>query len=329
MIITCDDLDRLPQADYIDSTDEVFTYDDLGNRLTVNTRYGATELYSNNVANEYTQVAYPVAHWRLNENAANTDVADSSGNNHDGDTVRFTDEMDATGQIGGALEFDGSGDYIQITESDSGLSTANFGGTDTGKVTIAAWVYLDDRYQYNIVTEYIGGLRYFTAGRPSTGKLMCRFYNNDTQSAYSPTSDAAVSQGVWTHVAVVVEAGVGYRFYIDGEKDSGSAEHTGVRLYNYTSSNTKYLGIAHFSPYDKFDGKLDNVMVFNRALSDSEIKYLYESTDEDDLTELVHDDAGNLILDHRGYSYSYDYENRLILIEKRGDSGDPDTVADY
>lgn len=304
---------------------EDWELDGLGNWKSVwkNSQTPQTRTHS-----DFNEIVYhggPVSHWKLNETTGTT-ASDSVGDN-DG-TVSGA-SWTSSGKIDYALELDGTDDYVQITESDSSLSTANFGGTDTGKVTIAAWVYLDDRYQYNIVTEYIGGLRYFTAGRPSTGKLMCRFYNNDTQSAYSPTSDAAVPQGVWTHVAVVVEAGVGYRFYIDGEKDSGSAEHTGVRLYNYTSSNTKYLGIAHFSPYDKFDGKLDNVMVFNRALSDAEIKYLYESTDEDDLTELVHDDAGNLILDHRGYSYSYDYENRLILIEKRGDSGDPDTVADY
>ena len=198
-------------------------------------------------------------------------------------------------------------------------------------MTIAAWVYLDDRYRYNIVAEYIGGLRYFSAGKPSTGKLLCMLYDENKAGGPGniwPVSDDPVPEDQWAHVALVVEAGVGYRYYIDGE-ESGSDELPGVRLYNYTSSNTKYLGIAHFSPNDKFDGKMDNVMVFNRALSDSEIKYLYESTDEDDLTEVVHDDAGNLILDHRGYSYAYDYENRLIRIEKRGDGGDPDTVAQF
>ena len=38
---------------------------------------------------------------------------------------------------------------------------------------------------------------------------------------------------------------------------------------------------------------------------------------------------GNMTGDHRGYEYDYDYENRLIRIEKRGDGGDPDTVAQF
>ena len=53
---TYDDLDRLIEAEYIDSTDEVFNYDDLGNRLTLNTRSDQDVAYVPNVANEYTSI---------------------------------------------------------------------------------------------------------------------------------------------------------------------------------------------------------------------------------------------------------------------------------
>jgi len=45
----------------------------------------------------------------------------------------------------------------------------------------------------------------------------------------------------------------------------------------------------------------------------------------------VHDDAGNLTTDHRDYTYTYDYENRIIKIEKPDgpdDGSDPDPVAE-
>jgi RHS repeat-associated protein len=37
-------------------------------------------------------------------------------------------------------------------------------------------------------------------------------------------------------------------------------------------------------------------------------------------TAVTHDDAGNLTADHRGYTYRYDYENRLVEIRKNGDT---------
>ena len=49
-------IDKIIETDYIDSTDEVFTYDDLGNRLTLNNRAGNDVAYSHNAANEYTSI---------------------------------------------------------------------------------------------------------------------------------------------------------------------------------------------------------------------------------------------------------------------------------
>ena len=71
-IYTYDALDRLIQADYIDTTNEQFTFDDLDIHITLHNRAGNDVAYAHNTANEYTQVAAPVAHWRLNENAAST-----------------------------------------------------------------------------------------------------------------------------------------------------------------------------------------------------------------------------------------------------------------
>ncbi|MFC1739701.1 hypothetical protein ACFL1G_11755 [Planctomycetota bacterium] len=55
---TYDNLDRLTEADYgIDSTDEVFTIDDLGNRDTVNLRSGSDEDYDiDELTNRYEEI---------------------------------------------------------------------------------------------------------------------------------------------------------------------------------------------------------------------------------------------------------------------------------
>jgi len=56
-IITNYDLDRLTRSAYHDSRNEPFTYDDLGNRLTLNNRSHNNIAYVHNLANEYTSVA--------------------------------------------------------------------------------------------------------------------------------------------------------------------------------------------------------------------------------------------------------------------------------
>lgn len=69
-----------------------------------------------------------VAHWRLDETSGNI-AYDSSGNGHDG-TLQG-DAQWTSGRIGGALDFDGSDDYVDIAYSPA-LSLNEF--------TFSAWV---------------------------------------------------------------------------------------------------------------------------------------------------------------------------------------------
>lgn len=62
-----------------------------------------------------------------------------------------------------------------------------------------------------------------------------------------------------------------------------------------------------------FDGALDDVMIFEEALSAEEISVLASAPDG-----LEYDAAGNLKKDERGYQYEYDYENRIVKISKSG-----------
>jgi hypothetical protein len=39
-------------------------------------------------------------------------------------------------------------------------------------------------------------------------------------------------------------------------------------------------------------------------------------------TNVTHDDAGNMTADHNGYTYHYDYENRLTRVKKSNDTVD-------
>ena len=98
---------------------EQFTFDHLGNRLTVNNRDGVDLTYMHNAVNEYSYVGGPVGHWRMNDNAANAYVMDTSGNDITGTAQQNTEDIDTTGQINGDLTFNGSSsDYITLPDDD-------------------------------------------------------------------------------------------------------------------------------------------------------------------------------------------------------------------
>ncbi|MFC1782649.1 hypothetical protein ACFL02_03570 [Planctomycetota bacterium] len=71
-----------------------------------------------------------------------------------------------------------------------------------------------------------------------------------------------------------------------------------------------------------FEGKIDNVMIFDRALSTEEVQALADAGNDNVLSvaATTYDKAGNLTTDYRGYKYSYDYENRLIEIADNDDT---------
>jgi len=101
--------------------------------------------------------------------------------------------------------------------------------------------------------------------------------------------------------------------YINGRLDR-AVDNANLGLYNY--SQYGYLGLGNTSE-SYMDGLLDEVMVFNQSLTDMQANELSNAqAAEYGRFTVLHDAAGNLTRDHRGYEYEYDYENRMILVKK-------------
>ena len=73
-----------------------------------------------------------VAHWRFDETSGAT-AFDASGNGHDGTIMG--DPQWVPGKLGGALEFDGAGDYVDCGASPDYEIAVN--------ITIACWINVD------------------------------------------------------------------------------------------------------------------------------------------------------------------------------------------
>jgi hypothetical protein len=214
--------------------------------------------------------AGPVLALSFNE-LSGTAANDSSGNGNNGTIAGATR---VTGQVGfgGALSFDGVSSIVNIAHSASlALSSG---------MTLEAWVNpsanagtgANDGWRTVIMKERAGvGLAYALYGNdgntnPSRPAGYIRNANTDKEATAGP----ALPVGVWTHLAVTYD-GTSIRLYVNGvlRSTTGSAGG-GIAA---STSPLRIGGNTVFSVpgTEYFAGLIDEVRIYNRALSTAEI----------------------------------------------------------
>jgi len=204
-----------------------------------------------------------VTHYEMEENGG-TDLVDSSFYLNDGSL--YGDPGWGTGVDGLAMEFDGDGDYA-LVDDDPSLDI-------TDAITLAAWVKPGtNSTQYLIKKATIGGIDGYElslASSASTEKAFVRFnqatsgndYRLDTISTYPSDGNT------WVHLAATYD-GSTIRIYYNGQEEGSDAGPASIAV------NSLPLGIgADSTGATEFQGSLDDVRVYNRALSASEIRRL-------------------------------------------------------
>lgn len=193
-----------------------------------------------------------VGYWKLDEPNPNDTCIDSSGNENTG-TAHGTNVV--TGKINRARSFNGNGDYIDIPA----INIRN-------AITVATWVYSANvvqngfivmknpvNTQWALLLEGRGLLKWKTAGVETN--VACEAPSNNN----------------WHHIVGKQEGTLG-SLYVDGVlRASGILPAIG----NGTSS----INIGRFDSGDHwyFFGQIDDVRIYDRALSDTEIKELFTS----------------------------------------------------
>ncbi|MFA5389331.1 MAG: LamG-like jellyroll fold domain-containing protein, partial [Candidatus Omnitrophota bacterium] len=205
-----------------------------------------------------------VGYWSFDDtNALGRDYS-AYGNNG---TV--TGAVSATGMSSNALSFDGSGDYVTISNS----PTLN----PTSAITLEAWikpVNITTNTYYEIMRQDSGDNRklfafqnngaYLTVGLNTGGS----YWETDT-----PITASQFTDGAWHHVAFTYDSSTGKaRVYKDGvvleeEDHSGVIAAETVSLIIGSSAGTGEF----------FNGLMDEIRVYNRALTNAEINSHYSS----------------------------------------------------
>jgi len=204
-------------------------------------------------------VPRPLARWRLDESSG-TVASDSVGGN-DGTLNGDPTWRPSDGKIGGALEFDGNGDYVEV-EGYKGVSGSK-------PRTVTAWVRTEsDASSLSIVRwgtlAINGGLWSNVIG--ADGKLKAAVLGG------SVVGVTDIDDDTWHHVAIVLPDKENVKvedilLYVDGEQ-----EDTTISFGSQTIDTGVDMNVL--ISLDGSTGLLDDVRIYNCALSTKEIRTL-------------------------------------------------------
>ena len=206
-----------------------------------------------------------LGHWKLDDNAGNKTVADSSVNNNTGTSQQNTSVLSTTGKIDSALTFNGSSDYIDCGNGSS--------LQERSTLTVSAWINGSDYTKpYNMIIcgdkknlDFSWGLR--------VDNGVAKFFVR--AGGYKVATGPSLSVGQWYYVVGVWDRNGGannLKIYVNGQLQGQSTVNADmdVSTVNVCIGRINFPGINQY-----FKGLIDDVKIFNKVLSEEEIETLY------------------------------------------------------
>ncbi|MCK5565529.1 MAG: LamG domain-containing protein [Planctomycetes bacterium] len=213
------------------------------------------------VAQQWLDVSQEIAYWMFDETGGDV-ASDSSVNDYNGILVDMDDTDWVSGNSGNALDFDGIDDYVAVDDI-----FAEIAGRD---LTISAWVKAP---AVNPATQFIISIN--TAG--GDNRLLCGTQpGSDTFSlgdtAWHDTT-ATVIDNTWHHIAYVIDDSANViTVYVDGSDVLSFTSAVSIAGDDLLSFGQEYdPGLI---TGDFYTGQLDDVRIYDRALSEAEIAIL-------------------------------------------------------
>ncbi len=207
-----------------------------------------------------------IGYWPFSGNAN-----DASGNNNNGTVNGAAPTTDRFGNTSSAYNFNGTSNYIVVPNAPS-LSGFN-------DISISAWVNMN---QFSGIQGVVAKWFFTLSCGSNTDNYNASFSsnsinfatnNNNLSGFFCPQTFTSVDLNVWKHFVFVSNSTTGISIYINGVL-SGTAATTGGIC---SSTNPLYFGAVN--PSTRFlNGKLDDIGIWNRALTSCEIAHLYNGT---------------------------------------------------
>ena len=185
------------------------------------------------------------------------------------ETVTYTGNggtQKITGYIRKGAAFNGSSSKIDL---------ANLGISGADTRTISAWVNVNSLSSNQTIFQFgsDAAIQRFGFAIDTSGKVYVEYYGRD-----AITSSAHITVGTWFHVAVTynggaIETATNTQIYVNGSAVSMSTTGTSTGSANTTDSNYG-IGYRRASSNQYFNGKIDQVRIFNTALNSTQVGQL-------------------------------------------------------
>lgn len=214
-----------------------------------------------------------VGHWKFDE-ATGMIVYDSSGNSNHGSIITGTSSINrVAGKVGDAINFDGGDDYVELVN----LSALNFG---TSSFSYGAWVKaaaVGPSPNNRVISKRNGtgpsNIGYDLAVGPTEG-LRAELSDGSGEAIVELGSSINLNQ--WYFVMAVVDKSTNqFQLFIDGKQVSSVINNEGSLSNSFPLTFSRISTGAGGGEY--FNGLIDDIRIYNRALSAAEVKSLYES----------------------------------------------------
>lgn len=217
-----------------------------------------------------------VAWWGFDDEPGGK-LADAGGRGHAAKIIGSPPKR-VEGVVGRALLFDGTNRGVESLPTDGEA----FGKLHQNSYSFAAWVKptaLPSGEQPDIY----GGIAikegwHLGLSIRSDGRFMANHYYKHRDGAHA-TSKSRVGVGRWHHIVLSVDLDQRLiRFYLDGKPDGEERFGGKGRYWDLHDGRPLRIGLARFGPGNyayRFDGAIDEVAVYRRALSEGDALSLY------------------------------------------------------
>jgi len=226
-----------------------------------------------------------VGWWKLDESSG-TLAADSSAYGHNG--TLLNGPTWTTGPVVGALNFDGTNDQVTIADS-TALRIA-------GDITIAFWTKknAEATLSSSLIAKANTSVRNYVIWEDAgAGKRLLFQQLTSSGQGINLWTTTTLEVGIGYHVAAVVRGTNAY-FYINGRLDNSGTRTIAAP----TTTDPVTFGYSGWN--DRYPGVLDEVLIYNRALTTDEIIDLSligngrpRDSDGDGLPDYLEDRTGN------------------------------------
>jgi len=198
-----------------------------------------------------------VGRWQFDEGTGTT-VGDTSGNCHNGTIV---DPTWITGKMGKALQFSGNG-YVEISHN----ATLN----PRNALTIEAWINPATNMQWRkVISKSLNKNTDYSIFQGADNNLAFSIkMGSMARTVYAPAN--SVPLGEWTYLVGTYD-GTRMRLYLNG------AQVNSIAISGEINCHTEPLRIGGDAPGAYFEGQIDEVSIYNAALSAAEIRERYEA----------------------------------------------------